>query len=134
MRQRMTALGAALAFCQSTAIFSPPPFPPRPAAKPLPFIEVGIASWYGPGFARKRTADGERFNVNGLTAAHPYLPLNSFVKVTNLGNGRCVIVRINDRGPHYADRVLDLSPRAARQLHMKRDGLARVLIEQIPIA
>lgn len=134
MRRGMTALvlAAALAACQSAP---PPPPPPSPPAANLPrFIETGVASWYGPGFARKRTADGERFDLNGLTAAHRSLPLNSYVKVTNLENGLSVVVRINDRGPYFAGRVLDLSPRAARALGMKENGLARVRIEEVPTA
>ncbi len=91
-----------------------------------------MASWYGPGFMRKRTADGERFDANALTAAHRLLPLNSFARVTNLENGKSVIVRINDRGPYVPGRILDLSPRAARVLGMKKDGVARVQIEELP--
>ena len=132
MRRGLAALllAAALAACQSM----PAPPPPAPAANPPRFIEVGVASWYGPGFARKRTADGERFDVNGLTAAHRSLPLNSIVRVTNLENARTVVVRINDRGPYRAGRILDLSPMAARALGMKENGLARVRIEAIPTA
>lgn len=121
---------AALSACYSV----PPPPPPAPAAITPPFVEVGVASWYGPGFAQKRTADGERFALNGLTAAHRTLPLNTYVRVTNLDNGRGVIVRINDRGPYYAGRIIDLSPRAARALGMKENGLARVRIEEVPEA
>ena len=76
--------------------------------------QVGLASWYGPHFHRKRTADGERFNMNALTAAHRTLPFNTYVRVTNLANGRSVIVRVNDRGPFVGDRIIDLSARAAR--------------------
>ncbi len=132
MRRGLAALvlAAALAACQSV----PMPPPPIPAANPLHYVEVGVASWYGPGFARKRTADGERFDANGLTAAHRSLPLNSIVRVTNLENGRSIVVRINDRGPYRAGRILDLSPKAARALGMKEDGLARVRLEAIPTA
>jgi rare lipoprotein A len=133
MRRGFAAVivAAMLAACQSAP---PPPAPPPPAPAEIPsrFIEVGIASWYGPGFAWKRTADGERFDVNGLTAAHRLLPLNSFARVTNLENGRSVIVRINDRGPYFPGRIIDLSPRAAHELGMKKDGLARVRIEEMP--
>ncbi len=130
MRRGFAALvvAAALAACQSM----PPPPQPAPAANPPRYIEVGVASWYGPGFTQKRTADGERFDANGLTAAHRLLPLNSFARVTNLENGKSVVVRINDRGPYAPGRILDLSPRAARDLGMKKDGLARVRIEEMP--
>src|SRR5688500_11069556 len=80
------------------------------------FRQVGVASWYGPGFHGKRTASGERFDQNDLTAAHRKLPLGSEVKVTNLENGRSIIVAINDRGPYIKGRVIDLSKAAARRL------------------
>jgi rare lipoprotein A len=117
------ALGLALAGC-----YSPPARPPA-ATAPSSFSQEGMASWYGPGFHRHRTADGERFDMNALTAAHRTLPLNSVVRVTNLDNGRSVIVRINDRGPYEPGRIIDLSAKAARDLGMKEDGLAHVRIE-----
>ena len=88
--------------------------------------QVGKASWYGPGFHGKRTASGQRFNQDALTAAHPRLPLGSRAKVTNLHNGREVEVTINDRGPHGGGRIIDLSRAAARELGM--GGSARVSI------
>jgi rare lipoprotein A len=118
-------LVSVLAAC---AMPSPPPPPPLPAAAPA-FVEYGLASWYGPGFQHHRTAAGERFNTNRLTAAHRTLPLNSVVKVTNLDNGRSVTVRINDRGPYFRGRIIDLSAAAARALGMKQNGLAQVRIE-----
>ncbi|HUK60842.1 MAG TPA: septal ring lytic transglycosylase RlpA family protein [Stellaceae bacterium] len=135
MRWGFAALivAAALAACQPTPPL-PPPSPPPAAAGPPRYIEVGMASWYGPGFAKKRTADGERFEPNALTAAHRLLPLNSFARVTNLENGKSVVVRINDRGPYAPGRILDLSSRAARELGMKKDGVARVRIEEMPEA
>jgi peptidoglycan lytic transglycosylase len=93
--------------------------------------QVGLASWYGPHFQRKRTANGERFNMNGLTAAHRTLPFNAYVRVTNLANGRSVIVRINDRGPFVGDRIIDLSAKAARELGIEEDGVARVRLELV---
>jgi rare lipoprotein A (peptidoglycan hydrolase) len=93
------------------------------------FRQVGVASWYGPGFHGRRTASGERFDQNDLTAAHRKLPLGSEVKVTNLANGRSVTVAINDRGPYAKGRVLDLSEAAARKLGMVEDGVAKVRIE-----
>jgi rare lipoprotein A len=107
----------------------PLPPPPAPAALPAPFSQVGVASWYGPNFNRKPTAQGERYDMNALTAAHRTLPLNTLVRVTNLENGRTVIVRINDRGPYAGDRIIDLSAKAARELGMTKDGVARVRIE-----
>ena len=99
-----------------------------PAAAPA-FRQVGVASWYGPGFHGKRTASGERFDQNKLTAAHRSLPLDTVVKVTNLDNGKAVKVSINDRGPYVGKRVIDLSKAAANRLDMTDDGTARVRIE-----
>ena len=93
------------------------------------FRQVGTASWYGPGFHGRKTASGERFDQNKLTAAHRSLPLDTVVKVTNLDNGKAVKVEINDRGPYSGKRVIDLSRAAARELDMTDDGTARVRIE-----
>ena len=93
--------------------------------------EVGTASWYGPLLHGERTASGERFDRNAFTAAHPSLPLNSVVKVTNLANGRSVVLRVNDRLPKH-DRVIDVSQRAAEELGMKHRGVAKVRIELLP--
>ncbi len=90
----------------------------------------GIASWYGPRFQGRTTASGERFDQNALTAAeHATLELGTRVRVTNLRNGRNVVVRINDRGPAYRDRILDLSRAAAVALGMIRPGKVPVRIE-----
>jgi rare lipoprotein A len=86
----------------------------------------GIASWYGPGFHGRRTASGERFNQNDFTAAHRSLPFGTRVVVTNMHNGRSVVVRINDRGPHIRGRILDLSAGAARVIGVKNSGLAPI--------
>ncbi len=91
--------------------------------------ETGIASWYGPGFDGKRTANGETFNKNELTAAHKTLQMPSLIRVTNLDNGRSLIVRVNDRGPYSRGRVLDLSERAADLLGFKGRGTAKVKID-----
>ena len=91
--------------------------------------EVGEASWYGPGFQGQETANGETFNQNEMTAAHPNLPMGTKVKVTNLENGKKVDVRINDRGPYAQSRVIDLSSAAAKKLDMKGDGSTQVKIE-----
>ena len=93
------------------------------------YVQEGIASWYGPGFQGKKTASGERFNTHKLTAAHPTLQLPSLVKVTNLENGKTVVVRVNDRGPFAKNRIIDLSMAAAEALDFKHQGTARVRIE-----
>ena len=86
--------------------------------------QTGYASWYGPGFQGRRTANGERFNAFGYTAAHRSLPLGCQVLVTNRDNGRSVVVRINDRGPYVGGRVIDLSYASARAIGM--NGTSRV--------
>jgi rare lipoprotein A len=95
--------------------------------------QVGLASFYGPGFQGEETASGESFDQREMTAAHRQLPLGSVVRVTNLENGRSVVVRINDRGPYGKNyrkgTVIDLSKQAARRLGFIRDGLVRVRIE-----
>lgn len=93
------------------------------------YTETGIASWYGPNFHGKKTANGETFDKYDLTAAHRTLQMPSIVRVTNLDNGRSVVVRVNDRGPFKKDRVIDLSERAAEQLDFKHRGTARVKLE-----
>jgi len=89
------------------------------------------ASWYGYEFAWRRTASGERFDPSGLTGAHRTLPLGTRLRVTNLSNGRSVLVTITDRGPFVGCRELDLSYGAARQIGMVRAGVARVMIEPV---
>jgi rare lipoprotein A len=91
--------------------------------------ETGEASWYGPGFHGRRTANGEIFDKEALTAAHRTLPFGTVVRVRNLDNGRVVVVRINDRGPFARDRILDLSEAAARELDMMATGTAPVKLE-----
>ncbi len=93
------------------------------------YNETGIASWYGPGFHGKATANGESFDQNALTAAHRTLPMPSMVRVTNLDNGRSIKVRINDRGPFKNGRIIDLSRRAADLLGFRRQGTAKVRVE-----
>jgi rare lipoprotein A len=101
-----------------------------PAAEPG-YEATGTASWYGPTFHGGRTASGEIYDQEAITAAHPTLPIPSLVQVTNLENGREVIVRVNDRGPFVADRVLDLSHGAAQVLGVERNGTARVHIRYL---
>ncbi len=99
---------------------------------PLPtaigYDEVGYASWYGPGFHGKRTANGERYNMHAMTAAHKILPMNTLVRVKNLSNGREVVVRINDRGPFVKGRIIDLSREAARRIGMMGSGTTKVRV------
>ena len=98
---------------------------------PAPRGTVGHASWYGSQFANRPTASGALFDPEKLTAAHRKLPLGTKVVVTNLHNGRSVLVTINDRGPYWGNRVIDLSYRAARVLGMVQRGVARVRIEPL---
>jgi rare lipoprotein A len=89
-------------------------------------IQAGVASWYGPDFHGKKTANGETYDMDDLTAAHKTLPFNTVVRVENLDNGRSVVVRINDRGPYVGNRVIDLSRKAAQEIQMIGPGTARV--------
>ncbi len=108
----------------------PPPAPAEPkASSPNRAVQQGWASWYGPRFHGRRTANGERFNKFHLTAAHRTLPFNTRVRVTNLQNGRSIVVRINDRGPYIRGRIIDLSYAAAQQLGMHRQGVIQVRVE-----
>ena len=95
------------------------------------YQEIGTASWYGPGFHGNKTSNGETYNQKGYSAAHKNLPLPSYVKVTNLENGRAVIVRVNDRGPFHESRIIDLSEGAAKALNMTGKGTAKVKLELI---
>ena len=89
----------------------------------------GLASWYGPDFHGRRTANGEVFDMHSMSAAHPTLPMPSYVRVTNLGNGRSIVLRVNDRGPYHANRVIDVSVKAADMLGFQGNGVARVRVE-----
>ena len=91
--------------------------------------QEGLVSWYGASFHDRPTASGERFDSNGYTMAHPTLPFGTEVKVTNLRNGRSVVVRVNDRGPHVGQRIADLSRAAAAQIGMLGRGVVRARIE-----
>ena len=115
-----------------------PVLPPLPSEMPeIPEVDVervisrstGMASWYGPGFHGRRTANGERFNQNAMTAAHRSLPFNTRVRVTNKNNGRSVVLRINDRGPFIRGRIIDVSVGAAKKLGMYSSGVAPVKVE-----
>jgi rare lipoprotein A len=93
--------------------------------------QVGTASWYGEQFQGKETASGELFNMHDFTAAHLSLPLGTFVRVTNLRNGKVVVVRINDRGPVVEGRIIDVSYNAARALGFKEHGLQKVRLDVV---
>lgn len=93
------------------------------------YSEEGIASWYGEDFHEKTTANGEEYNMNTLTAAHRTLPLPSIVRVTNLENGRSLVLRVNDRGPYAKNRIIDISKRGAELLGFKTKGTAKVRVE-----
>ncbi len=92
-------------------------------------FQQGIASWYGKPFHGRKTANGERYNMFTLTAAHRTLPLGTLIKVTSLSTGKEVIVRVNDRGPYHGDRILDLSLAAAKKLDLKDKGIGEVAIQ-----
>ncbi len=117
-------------------------YEPMTVAQAGSYREVGVASWYGYETRNRQgghmTANGEAFDPNGLTAAHKYLPLPTYVRVTNLDNNRSIIVRVNDRGPfpsptnsHSGDRIIDLSMGAAKKLGFYRQGTARVRVETV---
>jgi rare lipoprotein A len=108
-----------------------PPVAKIPAAPQPTLVETGLASWYGPRLHGKRTASGEVFNQEKFTAAHRTLPWGSRVKVTNLANGKSVVVQINDRGPSVRGRILDVSRAAARALGMVKSGTTTVRIERL---
>jgi|SRR6266581_2535911 len=133
----VAGLGAAQGNSGSAHDRGSPPLQPKPATKSTltkkrtrPY-QIGTASWYGSYFHGKETASGEAFNMYDLTAAHPTLPLGTYVKVTNLRNGRVVVVRVNDRGPVVEGRIIDLSYEAARVLHLEHQGIQQVRLDLV---
>ena len=108
--------------------------PPPATAPDVGWSETGIASWYGPGFHGRQTANGETYDMEEMTAAHKELPFNTWVQVESLDNGRTVEVRINDRGPFVDGRIIDLSRAAARQIDMLGSGIARVRMVVVRIS
>jgi rare lipoprotein A len=100
------------------------------SARPKAY-QIGTASWYGTYFQGRTTASGEPYDMYDLTAAHPTLPLGSWVRVTNLHNGRSIVVRINDRGPIVPGRIIDVSYSTARELRFKEQGLQRVRLDVV---
>ncbi|NJO51538.1 MAG: septal ring lytic transglycosylase RlpA family protein, partial [Leptolyngbyaceae cyanobacterium RM2_2_4] len=113
---------------------APVRLPNEVSVGPIQFSVRGMASWYGPGFHGNRSASGEIFNQNALTAAHRNLPFGTQVRVTNLSNGQSVIVRINDRGPYSGGRVIDLSAAAARAVGLIQAGVAPVSLDVLGVA
>jgi rare lipoprotein A len=103
----------------------------KPAGKRGQPYQVGTASWYGEDFVGKPTASGEDYDMYDMTAAHPFLPLGSYVKVTNMRNGKAVVVRVNDRGPIVPGRIIDLSYGAAQALQFEKRGLQRVRLDLV---
>jgi peptidoglycan lytic transglycosylase len=102
----------------------------KQAGKPQPY-QIGTASWYGEYFEGKPTASGEPYDMYDMTAAHPTLPLGSLVRVTNLRNGRAVVLRVNDRGPIVPGRIIDVSYSAAEALQFRGRGLQRVRLDLV---
>jgi rare lipoprotein A len=132
LRFFLVAAGLALSACTGMQFPMPEPEAGAPSAAKAEhpvFSQIGIASWYGRGHHGRATANGERFDMNRLTAAHRSLELGTVARVTNLDTGDTVHVRINDRGPYIKGRIIDLSAKAARRLGMREAGLARVRIE-----
>ena len=134
MIRRAAAVAALALLLSACAGQSPPSAPARPPAGPrLGWTEEGRASWYGKPYHGRRTASGEVYDMDGLTAAHRTLSFGTRVKVTRLDNRRSVVVRITDRGPFVQGRIIDLSRAAARKLQMVHDGVARVRIEIVAL-
>jgi rare lipoprotein A len=115
-----------VAACSSPTTPLPAPRPEPPAPPPRVTVLHGRASWYGEPHHGRKTASGETFDMHRLTAAHLTLPLGTRLLVTNVANGRSVVVRVNDRGPYRRDRILDLSYAAARALHAVEAGVIKV--------
>jgi len=129
MRRRLARATLVVIVTGVTACSAPRVTPPP--SRPAGGGQVTFASWYGDSFDGRRTASGERFDANSLTAAHRSLPLHSLVRVTNLSNGRSVVCRITDRGPVSQRLLIDVSPSVADELDMKRAGIAKVAIEPV---
>ena len=122
MRSVVLATAATVALSLGSSVLAPTAAVAAPKGK----AASGMASWYGPGFHGRRTASGERFNTNALTAAHRTLPFGARVRVVNQRTGRSVVVRINDRGPYLHGRVIDLSRAAAQTIGLS--GVAKVTL------
>ncbi len=132
LRRLRTSLALALPLVALLPLFEGCTRNAKPATVPVMGVpyQRGYASWYGPSFHGRRTANGERYDMHAMTAAHPSLPFGTLVTVRNAGNGREVVVRVNDRGPFKKARILDLSYEAAKQLDMVAPGTA--IVELFP--
>lgn len=126
MDQRKVTLALASLFISGSTIFFSPAVSAEPVEASGKVIQSGRASWYGPGFHGRRTASGETFNTNDLTAAHRTLPFGTKVRVVNKKTGRSVVVRINDRGPYAHGRVIDLSKASAQAIGISGIGAVDV--------
>ncbi len=118
---------------ESENVAAPVEEPERKPPEPSAPKQIGLAAYYHADFHGRRTANGESFDHNGLTAAHKTLPFGTHVRVINLQNNKNVIVRVNDRGPVQTDRVIDLTRRAASILGFIRQGMAKVALEVVPL-
>jgi len=138
MRRPLFVAWAAIRWVPLMFLIAPAMEAPLVALKSEPVkpikVWVGNASWYGPNFDGKKTANGERFNAESLTAAHPNLPFGSWVRVVNIRNGKFEVVRINDRGPYQEGREIDVSYRVARKIGLINSGVSQVRLElmQLP--
>ncbi len=130
-RRSLVRAALALAVVCSLGACAPSRPPPGSVVRPTGFIQVGLASWYGNGHAGHKTASGELFDPNAMTAAHRTLPMGAIVRVTNVENGRTVTVRINDRGPEDTSRIIDLSRAAADALGFRASGVAKVRLDKL---
>jgi rare lipoprotein A len=135
MNRRSLIPFIALMLVTTVDAYAPHPMPAKPAhavsSASDAIIEHGRISYYGPGFAGRRTANGERFDPHAMTMAHRWLPLGTIVEVTNDANGRRVRLRVNDRGPVPRDRVADVSVAASKQLGFTRAGLTYATIDVV---
>jgi peptidoglycan lytic transglycosylase len=138
MRRPLFVAWAAIRWVPLMFLIAPAMEAPLVALKSEPVkpikVWVGNASWYGPNFDGKKTANGERFNAESLTAAHPNLPFGSWVRIVNTRNGKFEVVRINDRGPYQEGREIDVSYRVARNIGLIHSGVSQVRLElmQLP--
>jgi rare lipoprotein A (peptidoglycan hydrolase) len=138
MRRPLFVTWAAIRWVPLMFLIAPAMEAPLVALKSEPIkpikVWVGNASWYGPNFDGKKTANGERFNAESLTAAHPNLPFGSWVRVVNIRSGKFEVVRINDRGPYQEGREIDVSYRVARKIGLINSGVSQVRLElmQLP--